>query len=221
MTSAKFWDPPHQRVEDPNLSSLNFPCLWNHQYTSFNELLCLEKDGKCYHYSEVGFVCRRADLLSASSWSRLAPWRGLCCRRTQPRQVGRLAGWEISIDSRRQKLAILLNVRVRPSVLPPLPLLSPPFPVVPAALTLYVPSVAKSGGQTLLKITSFPFWRSSYARRGRGRTDGRTNEQWQRLAISASVLVVFLTLDCRRCTLPSSRCAPLYYSRFPPRASVA
>ena len=113
MTSAKFWDPPHQRVEDPNLSSLTFPCLWNHQYTSFNELLCLEKDGKCYHYSEVGFVCRRADLLSASSWSRLAPWRGLCCRRTQPRQAGRLAGWEISIDSRRQKLAILLNVRVR------------------------------------------------------------------------------------------------------------
>ena len=112
--------------------------------------------------------------------------------------AGWLTGWEISIDSRRQKLAILLNVR--PSVLPPLPLLSLPFPVVPAALTLYVPPVAKSGGQTLLKITSFPFWRSSYARGGRGE-EGWTDEQWQRLAISASVLVVFLTLDCRRFTV--------------------
>ena len=130
-------------------------------------------------------------------------------------------------DKYRQRTSKTRNFAQRP------PLPSPSLPFLrsvahPSALppfagaasppqVLLAPFAAKSrrrGGQTLLKITSFPFWHSSSGRRGRERERRtETDEQWQDLKISVRVpvFVVFLIrLDCRFTFRPVGRSTLLF-----------
>ena len=151
----------------------------------------LEKGNTTIIVKSDGLVCRRAadpltPVVAVAVGNVGAAWRG-------PLRLRRLAGWEISIDSRRQKRAISPIVLPFPSPSPRLSLSAPLFAVV-------LPPWSKvEAGKLCSKLQASPFGTTPPPDRHRegtkncGLRPNQTNEQWQNLKISASLSVVSLS----------------------------